>query len=334
LSADKDGAILITGGAGYIGSHANKALSKGGHATLVLDNFHYGHEEFLKWGDSVRGDLSDIDFIRKVFKEHPIKAVMHFAAYTYVGESVKEPQKYYLNNLRNTLNLLEVMLENDVRNFIFSSTCAVYGEPSTVPITEDEEFGPVSPYGRSKAAVEHVLEDYGRAYDMRYVSLRYFNAAGADPDCEVGEWHDPETHLIPLVLDVALGRREQVEIFGTDYKTPDGTCLRDYIHVTDLAAAHALALDHLLAGGRSEVFNLGNGTGFSVKEVIGKAREVTGVDIKAVEGERRPGDPPVLVAGNEKITRGLGWKPEHSDLGRIIETAWAWHQKMYSEYRK
>lgn len=334
MSAKGDGVILITGGAGYIGSHANKELTKRGYSTMVIDNFHYGHEEFLKWGKSVKGDLADTTLLRQIFRDHPIRAVMHFAAYAYVGESVKEPQKYYLNNVRNTLNLLEIMFENDVRNFIFSSTCAVYGEPGKVPITEDMEFRPVSPYGETKAVVEGVLKDYSAAYGLKYVSLRYFNAAGADPDCEVGEWHEPETHLIPLVLDTALGRREQIEIFGTDYDTPDGTCVRDYVHVSDLAAAHVLALEHLMSGGASDVFNLGSGTGASVKEVIDKARAITGAEIKAVESERRPGDPPALVASNDKITRKLGWKPGGSDISHIIETAWDWHRRMYDEYRK
>ncbi len=319
--------ILITGGAGYIGSHANKELTIAGYETVVLDNMSYGHEDFLKWGVYENVDLGDLKSLRKVFSKYEIDAVMHFAAFTYVGESVEDPQKYYINNLRNTLNLFQVMNEFEVKKLVFSSTCATYGNPQKIPITEDHPQNPINPYGKGKFMVEKVLEDYSAAYDLKYVSLRYFNAAGADPEGEVGERHDPETHLIPLILDAAIGKREDIKIFGTDYPTNDGTCIRDYIHVTDLADAHIKALKYLENGGKSEVFNLGNGNGFSVKEVIEKARKVTGKEIKSTETDRRPGDPPVLVGSSEKARKILKWQPEYDNLTEIIRTAWEWHKK-------
>ena len=252
---------------------------------------------------------------------------MHFAAFTYVGESVEDPQKYYRNNVCNTLNLLQVMLEFDVKKLVFSSTCATYGDPVEIPITEQHPQNPISPYGRGKLMVENILSDYSRAYNLRYISLRYFNAAGADPDSEIGELHDPETHLIPLILDVASGKRKSIKIFGTDYNTPDGTCIRDYIHVTDLADAHLKALQYLENGGKSDYFNLGNGNGFSVKEVIEKAIEITGKKILAEQDKRRPGDPPVLVGSSDKIRKILKWEPKYSDLSVIINSAWKWHEK-------
>jgi UDP-glucose 4-epimerase len=251
---------------------------------------------------------------------------MHFAAFTYVGESVEDPQKYYMNNVKNTLNLLQVMLEENVKRFVFSSTCATYGNPVEIPITENHPQNPINPYGRGKLIVEQILKDYSDAYGLKYASLRYFNAAGADPDCEIGELHDPETHLIPLVLDAASAKREDIKIFGTDYDTPDGTCIRDYIHVTDLADAHILALEYLNRGGNSDVFNLGNGSGFSVKEVIETARKITGKQIKEIEVERRPGDPPILIGSSKKAMEILKWKPKYHDLSQIIETAWKWHE--------
>jgi len=320
--------ILIVGGAGYIGSHLNKEMSKKGYEVVVFDNLSYGHKDFVKWGTFERGDLGNIRDIRAVFKKYRIDAVMHFAAFTYVGESVEDPQKYYLNNVRNTLNLLQVMLEENVKHFVFSSTCATYGNPLEIPITENHPQNPINPYGRGKLIVEQVLKDYSDAYGFKYTSLRYFNAAGADPDGEIGELHDPETHLIPLILDVAAGKRVDVKIFGTDYDTPDGTCIRDYIHVTDLADAHILALKYLQDGGKSDFFNLGNGNGFSVKEVIETAKMVTGKDIKAAETERRPGDPSVLVGSSLKAKEVLKWKPQYDDLFKIIETAWNWHKKI------
>ena len=320
--------ILIVGGAGYIGSHLNKEINKKGIETVIFDNLSYGHRDFVKWGTFEKGDLGNIDDIRAVFKKYPIEAVMHFAAFTYVGESVEDPQKYYTNNVKNTLNLLQVMLEENVKYFVFSSTCATYGNPVEIPITENHPQNPINPYGKGKLMVETVLKDYSDAYGLKYASLRYFNAAGADPESEVGELHNPETHLIPLILDVAAGRREDIKIFGTDYDTPDGTCIRDYIHVTDLAEAHILALEYLQNGGESDFFNLGNGNGFSVKEVIETAEEVTGKDIKAVEAERRAGDPPILVGSSDKAKEKLNWKPKYDELSTIIETAWNWHKKL------
>lgn len=320
--------ILIVGGAGYIGSHLNKEINKRGYETVIFDNLSYGHEEFVKWGTFERGDLGNIDDIKSIFNKYPIEAVMHFAAFTYVGESVKDPQKYYLNNVKNTLNLLQAMLEENVKQFIFSSTCATYGNPVEIPITENHPQNPINPYGRGKLIVEQILKDYNAAYGLNYASLRYFNAAGADPDGDVGELHDPETHLIPLILDVAAGKRENVKIFGTDYDTPDGTCIRDYIHVTDLADAHILALKYLQDNQKSDVFNLGNGNGFSVKEVIETAREITGNEIKAVEAERRQGDPPILIGSSHKAKEVLKWKPKYGDLSQIVETAWNWHKKL------
>lgn len=320
--------ILIVGGAGYIGSHLNKEINKKGYETVVFDNLSYGHEDFVKWGTFERGDLGNIEDIRKIFKKYSIEAVMHFAAFTYVGESVEDPQKYYMNNVKNTLNLLKVILEENVKFFVFSSTCATYGNPVEIPITENHPQNPINPYGRGKLIVEQVLKDYSDAYGLKYASLRYFNAAGADPDCEIGEMHDPETHLIPLILDAASSKREDIKIFGTDYDTPDGTCIRDYIHVTDLADAHILALEYLKNGGSSDFFNLGNGNGFSVKEVIETARKITGKEIKEVEVERRPGDPPILIGSSKKAMKILKWKPKYHDLSKIVETAWKWHQNI------
>lgn len=320
--------ILVTGGAGYIGSHVNKVLNKQGYETVVLDNLSYGHDDFVKWGTLERVDLSNTREIRRVFQDYAFEAVLHFAAFAYVGESVENPQKYYLNNLRNTLNLLEVMLEFEVKKLVFSSTCATYGDPIEIPITEEHPQNPINPYGRGKLMVEQILRDYSQAYGVRYASLRYFNAAGADPDGEVGEMHNPETHLIPLILDAALGKREAIKIFGTDYPTEDGTCIRDYIHVTDLADAHIKALKYLENGGESDVFNLGNGNGFSVREVIEEARKVTGREIKAIETDRRPGDPPILVGSSEKAREILKWQPRFYDLSQIISTAWKWHENL------
>ena len=320
--------ILIVGGAGYIGSHLNKEINKKGIETIILDNLSYGHRDFVKWGTFEKGDLGNIDDIRAVFKKYPIEAVMHFAAFTYVGESVEDPQKYYQNNVKNTLNLLQVMLEENVKYIVFSSTCATYGNPVEIPITESHPQNPINPYGKGKLMVETVLKDYSDAYRLKYASLRYFNAAGADPEGEVGELHDPETQLIPLILDVAAGRREDIIIFGTDYDTPDGTCIRDYIHVTDLAEAHILALEYLQNGGESDFFNLGNGNGFSVKEVIETAEEITGKHIKAAEAQRTAGDPPILVGSSTKAKETLNWNPKYDELSKIIETAWNWHKKI------
>ena len=326
--------ILIAGGAGYIGSHMNKELTRKGYRTVLIDNLSAGHREFARWGEFNHCDLGDSAALRAVFSKYSISTVMHFCAFTDVGESVKDPQKYYINNVKNTINLLQVMREFSVNKFIFSSTAAIFGEPVSIPIAEEHPKEPINPYGRTKLMVERILEDYARAYDLRYVALRYFNAAGADPECEVGEWHTPETHLIPLVLDAALGARENIAVFGTDYDTPDGTCVRDYIHVTDLAGAHIAALEHLDRRGGSDAFNLGNGKGFSVREVIETARKVTGKNIHAVEKERRAGDPAVLIADSNRAQSVLKWKPAHSDIDAIIETAWRWHLKLYREYKK
>lgn len=319
--------ILLTGGAGYIGSHANKILSKRGCKTVVYDNLSRGHLEFAKWGHFVLGDLADKDRLRFCFKNYSIDAVMHYSAFCSVGESVDHPAEYYSNNVVNTLNLLDVMIEYGVNKFIFSSTCSTYGNPLQLPMPEDHSQLPINPYGKSKFMVEQILKDYDEFYGLRHVSLRYFNAAGADPAGEIGEWHEPEPHLIPLVIQAADGQRDCIAIYGTDYDTPDGTCIRDYIHINDLAAAHMLALEYLQSSGPSDAFNLGNGNGFSVKEVIRSVEHVTGKTIKVVEAERRLGDPPCLVGSSEKARKILNWQPQYPGLDEIIKTAWLWHSK-------
>ena len=320
-------AILITGGAGYIGSHVNKHLAGLGRETVVFDNLSAGHRDFCRWGELVQGDLADTDLLARTMREHKVTAVMHFAAHTSVAESVADPLKYYDNNLAGTLSLLAAMRAAGVGRIVFSSSASVYGAPRTEVIEEDHPLDPISPYARSKAVVEAVLADMDAAHGITSVSLRYFNAAGADPDLEVGERHDPETHLIPLVLMAALGLRPGIAVFGDDYPTGDGTCVRDYIHVTDLAQAHGLALEHLESGGRSRAYNLGNARGASVLQVIDTARRVTGRDVPVRRAGRRPGDAPVLVGGSTRIKDELGWKPELEDLERIVETAWQWHRK-------
>ncbi len=318
--------VLVAGGAGYIGSHASKRLAERGYHPVVLDNLSRGHRWAARWGTFVEADLADRDAVKQVLLEHRIRAVMHFAAYAYVGESVRSPAKYYRNNVANTLALLEAMVEVESDLFIFSSTCATYGEPERVPIPEDHPQNPINPYGRTKLVVEQMLSDLGAAYGVRHVNLRYFNAAGADPDGDLGEAHDPETHLIPLVLEVARGDRPHIAIFGTDYPTPDGTCVRDYIHVADLADAHVLALEHLLGGGESRSYNLGNGQGYSVREVIEGVGRLTGRPIPVLEARRRPGDPAVLVGSSDRIRTELGWAPRYAALDTILETAWRWHR--------
>jgi len=320
--------ILIVGGAGYIGSHINKELTKQGYKTVIFDSLVKGHKEAVKWGDFFQGDLANIEDIRGVFKKYPIEAVLHFAAFIEVGESVKDPQKYYQNNVKNTLNLFQVMLENDVKKIIFSSTAATFGNPQYVPIDEKHPQIPINPYGQAKLMVEKILADYDLAYGLKYVALRYFNACGADLEGEIGENHNPESHLIPLILDAALGKREDIKIFGTDYPTADGTCIRDYVHVNDLAQAHILALKKLMDGGESDCFNLGNGSGFSVKQVIEVAKKVTGVDFKVTEAERRAGDPPELIADSKKAKEILKWEPKYFDLETIISSAWNWHKQL------
>jgi UDP-glucose 4-epimerase len=319
--------ILVTGGAGYIGSHCCKELHRRGFNPITIDNLVYGFEDFVRWGDFFKGDLANPQDIDTCFKQHRIDAVIHFAAYAYVGESVTDPLKYYENNVRNTIHLLRAALAHGVRYFIFSSSCATYGIPESIPIDETHPLNPVNPYGRTKQMVEDILKDCDAAYGLRYSSLRYFNAAGADPEGEVGEKHNPETHLIPLILDVAAGKTKEVTIFGNDYPTEDGTCIRDYIHVTDLARAHVLALGHLLGGVGSEIINLGLGQGFSVKEVVEQVSKVTGQNIATVYGDRRPDAPPVLVASNAKAMECLNWQPEYTSLDDIIRTAWNWHRK-------
>jgi UDP-glucose 4-epimerase len=320
--------ILVVGGAGYVGSHVVRQLMRENIPVLVLDNLLYGHRDLVRGVDFIEGDLENAALLEEIFAGRSIEAVMHFAAYCYVGESVTDPAKYYQNNVASTLNILKVMLKTGVKRFIFSSTCATYGIPQKLPLTEDHPQNPINPYGATKMMVERMLSDFDRAYGLRSISFRYFNAAGADPDGDIGEWHIPETHLIPLVLDVAAERREAAYIFGTDYPTPDGTCIRDYIHVTDIAQAHVLGLRHLLAGNPSDVFNLGNGNGFSVREIICAAEEITGRKIQAIETARRPGDPPVLVGSSEKARSLLGWETRFPDLRSIVETAWKWHRRL------
>lgn len=319
-------AILVCGGAGYIGSHINKQLHKEGYETIVFDNLIYGHKEAVKWGKLVVGDLKNVDEIEAVFKNNQIDAVFHFAAYAYVGESVDHPEKYYYNNVANTLNLLHVMMKYGCKKIIFSSTCATYGEPEKVPITEDMSQNPINPYGATKLMVERIFQDYHKAYGLQYVVLRYFNAAGADPDGEIGESHNPETHIIPLVLDAASGKRPDIKVFGTDYDTPDGSCIRDYIHVYDLATAHLLALHHLEDGKESQFFNLGNEKGTSVLEVVNSVKQVTGRDFKVTLTDRRTGDPAKLVGSSRKAQEVLGWKPIYGDIDAIVGHAWKWHE--------
>ena len=319
--------ILVTGGAGYIGSHACKTLAKAGYTPIAYDNLVYGHEWAVKWGPFEQGDILDRKRLDEIIKKYRPAAIMHFAAFAYVGESVDEPGKYYRNNVTGSLTLLEAMRDHGIPYIIFSSTCATYGEPEQIPIPEDHKQAPINPYGHSKLMIEQMLSDFDTAHNLKSVSLRYFNAAGADPDGDTGEDHDPETHLIPLVLDAAIGKRPSITIFGDDYDTPDGTCIRDYIHVTDLADAHVKALKYLKQGGETTKFNLGNGTGFSVKEVIETAQNVTGKEIPVVMGVRRPGDPPRLVGDAERIRKALNWSPEYADLETIINTAWRWHQR-------
>lgn len=319
--------VLIVGGAGYIGSHTNLYLNESGYRTVVFDNLVYGHESSVICGEFVRGDLNDISQIEAVFDQYDISCVMHFAAYAYVGESVVDPQKYYENNVGATLNLLATMRKHHVTDIVFSSSCATYGVPSQLPITEDHLQEPINPYGASKMMVERILDDYSRAYGFRAVVLRYFNAAGADPKSRIGEHHDPETHLIPLVLEAAASG-SSINIFGSDYSTADGTCIRDYIHVNDLASAHKLAMEYIKHSGKTAIFNLGSQHGFSVKEVIRVAEAVTGKPIDTLLCERRAGDPDVLIASADLARSELGWSPQYNTLDSIIDTAWKWFCKM------
>jgi UDP-glucose-4-epimerase GalE len=317
-------AVLVTGGAGYIGSHTCKVLAEAGYEPITLDNLIYGHRWAVKWGPFVEGDLADTALLHRVIQDYGVQAVVHFAAYAYVGESMQDPGKYFQNNVANTLNLLDAMVKHEIQPIVFSSTCSTYGLPERLPITEDQPQQPLSPYGESKLFIERALHWYGIAHGLRSVALRYFNAAGADPEGEIGEVHDPETHLLPLVIQAVLGQRPQVEIFGTDYDTPDGTPVRDYIHVTDLADAHVRALHYLVEGGDSLALNLGTGTGYSVREVIKMVEQVAQIPVPAREGQRRSGDPPALVADPSRARQRLGWHPVYSDLRTIVETAWRW----------
>ena len=321
--------VLVVGGAGYIGSHVAMALERKGCDVLVLDNLSTGHKEFLRFGRHVIGDIGDRALLEDLFTRHTIHGVMHFAAFISVGESVTDPAMYYRNNVVNTLTLLECARDFGAGNIIFSSTCATYGDPQTLPLREDHPQAPVNPYGRTKLAVEWMLRDFSRAYGLKYTALRYFNAAGAAPlsrGIPIGEWHEPETHLIPLVLRAALDQTRHIDIFGVDYPTRDGTCIRDYVHVCDLAEAHILALERLWAGEASAGFNLGNGQGYSVREVVDAARAVTGLPIAVREAGRREGDSPNLVGDSGKAMRELGWKPGFAELPVILQTAWDWEQ--------
>lgn len=328
-------AILVLGGAGYIGSHTALALKKAGCDVVVADSLETGFLAAVPRGARFyQGDIRDRAFVDGIFEKENIDGVIHFAANSQVGESMTNPLKYYSNNLGGTRVLLESMVAHGVDKIVFSSTAATYGEPESVPIMESDRTEPTNCYGETKLAMEKMMKWTNVAHGLRYVALRYFNACGAQPDGSIGEAHDPETHLIPLILQVPLGKREHISVFGEDYPTPDGTCIRDYIHVCDLAQAHILALDYLNAGGRCDVFNLGNGVGFSVKEVVEEARRVTGHPIPAVSAPRRAGDPARLVASSEKAKTVLGWKPEYADLHEIISTAWNWHRANPNGYEK
>ena len=325
--------ILIVGGAGYIGSHMVKQLSDAGHTVFVLDNLTTGFRDLAKFGQLIVGDIQDVNFLESLFRLHSFDGVLHFAANSQVGESVVNPSKYYQNNVSGTLNLLDVMVRHDVKNFIFSSTAATFGNPEYVPIDEMHAQNPINPYGSSKLMVETILKDYASAYNLNSVCLRYFNACGADPEGNLGECHDPETHLIPIILQAASGRRKSISVYGRDYDTDDGTCIRDYIHIEDLCTAHALALSKLLDQSLSgaNAFNLGNGKGFSVQEVIDAVNAVVseeGYSLTVEEGPRRAGDPAVLVADAAQARSTLGWKPVYPELETIIRHAWSWEKKL------
>lgn len=317
--------ILVIGGAGYIGSHMVRMLAKQGYNPVVFDNLSKGHREAVANYPFELGDLGDKARLTEVFKKYGIEAVMHFAAFAEVGESVKEPSKYYHNNVAKVLDLLDALVENDIKYFVFSSTAATFGEPVRPKIDESHPQNPINPYGNTKLMVEKILADFDTAYGLKATALRYFNASGADDSGEIGESHNPETHLIPIVLQAATGKRASIKMFGTDYPTPDGTCVRDYVHVNDLARAHILALEKMFKDNVSERFNLGSGNGFSVAEIVKEAKRITGIDFTVEKAPRRDGDPAVLVADSAKAERILGWKPQYN-LTRIIETAWNWEQ--------
>ena len=322
--------IFITGGAGYIGSHIVKALGEAGHELLIYDNLSTGHEWAVLYGRLVKGELADTIHLNDVLSTFKPEAVMHFAASIQVEESVREPLKYYRNNVVNTINLLEAMVKHGIRNFIYSSTAAVYGIPEKMPVDETAPLNPINPYGASKVMVETILRDMSQAHDFRYIALRYFNVAGADPEGRIGQAYKESTHLITRALKTAKGEFPKLLIYGTDYPTPDGTCIRDYIHVNDLADAHVRALEHLMAGNGSDVMNCGYGHGFSVKEVVETARKVTGINFSTEETDRRPGDPPALTANSSRLRALTGWVPRHDDLEFIIRTAWDWERKIKS----
>jgi UDP-glucose 4-epimerase len=318
--------ILVVGGAGYIGSNTVKYLLKHNYNVVVLDNLVYGHKEAVLTPNFEQIDLADKPAIDKVFEKYKIDAIIHFAAYTYVGESVTNPKKYYWNNFVNTINLLDSMIEHEVKTIVFSSTCATYGNPLYMPLDEKHTQNPINPYGNTKLMMEKIMADYDVAYGLKFAALRYFNAAGGDSEGQLGESHNPETHLIPLVLQAIKGERKNITVFGTDYNTPDGTCIRDYIHVEDLAEAHMLAVEKLFSKNKSFALNLGTGIGTSVKKIINASEEVTGKKVPVVYGERRAGDPSILYASNEKAKKELNWTPKYTDIKEIIETAWLWEQ--------
>lgn len=319
-------AILVIGGAGYIGSHMVKKLALSGSDVITLDNLSCGYRDAVIYGEFIEGDLGDRELLKTIFNQHQIDAVMHFAAFIEVAESVTNPAMYYHNNVCNTQTLLDTMLQHEIKHFIFSSTAAIFGEPQYVPIDESHIKHPINPYGRTKLMVEQILEDYDKAYGFKSTCLRYFNAAGADPDGELGERHNPESHLIPLILQAASGRRKNISIFGEDYDTEDGSCMRDYIHINDLCEAHSLALERLLVTGKSARYNLGNGKGYSVKQVIDTAKKITGRDFEVIHADKRPGDPASLIADSALALEELGWQPKFNQLEDIIETAWHWEQ--------
>jgi UDP-arabinose 4-epimerase len=319
--------ILVTGGAGYVGSHACKALKQNGYNPITVDNLCNGHRESVLWGPLEQVDILDKEKLLSVFKKYQPNAVLHFAGFAYVGESVQDPYSYYYNNVVGSLALFDVMKEVECKEIIFSSTCAVYGRPDQAPISEEEKPGPINPYGKTKKMVEDILLDFEKAYGFKYVLLRYFNAAGADPDGEIGELHEPETHAIPLCLQTAAGKKSKFSIYGTDYPTPDGTCVRDYVHVSDLAEGHVAALKYLKDKKKSGVFNLGTGVGCSVKELLSACEKITGKKIPHEMVQRRPGDPPVLVANAERALKELDWKPRYTNIESSVEHAWKWHLK-------
>ena len=321
--------VLVVGGAGYIGSHMVKLLHKENHSVVTLDNLSTGYRDAVKYGEFIEGDIADSNLLDELFSSSEFDAVMHFASFIEVGESVRDPAKYYQNNFSNTLNLLNAMVRHGINKFIFSSTAAIFGNPEYTPIDEIHPKSPINPYGMSKLMVEHALADYEKAYGIQSVCLRYFNAAGADPDGELGERHNPETHLIPLVLQAASKRRDAISVFGQDYDTDDGSCVRDYIHIVDLCQAHLLALDKLMHGSGSKRYNLGNGNGYSVLEVINIARLVTGHDINVIATERRPGDPATLVADSSLAKQELSWTPQYDELSTIVKHAWDWEENFF-----